>query len=209
MGLSTTTNNKTGASIISAYTIYPIDNPVTTYCSCMRSTTCTRKSVIQNLRYEDIFTIPGVVVACFPIEAMLQSTLSCFFQQTCINNLVSVLNQSSSHNIEYKFTTLDNSLPSRYSSGSKLQDIANHLMIEDINWDVSHEYYYENCRPSICSYLTKLRNDLAYATRTMLGLIGGLASVLQIIIPHAVKITRNLMNRLLHRGQHQTQTHPL
>jgi len=149
-----------------------------------------------------------MVVACFPVQAALKSTLICFFDQTCIDGLRLALNETSYVFYDLDTTALDGSLPSRYSSETKIEEMFNHLMIEHITWNASHEKYYETCRPSKCFYTIQRRNNLVYVLILVLGLIGGLSSILQVIIPYVVKMISKLFNRLCHCNRHQAEVHP-
>ena len=55
--------------------------------------------------------------------------LSCFFDQTCIDQLRLILNETSSFFYELNTTALDASLPTRYSAATKIDEIINHVML--------------------------------------------------------------------------------
>ena len=62
-------------------------------CSCFISTTCITQSYIY--RYPDpntiLLSIPGFYRGCYPIESLLQSTLQCFYNQTCVDAILPLL----------------------------------------------------------------------------------------------------------------------
>ena len=64
-------------------------------------------------------------------------------------------------------------------------------MIEYWQKNVSHVQYYQQCQVSSCTYLITSRFNLIYIITTLVAFIGGLAKVLRIIIPRAVKFIRH------------------
>ncbi|CAF1360546.1 unnamed protein product [Rotaria sordida] len=75
-------------------------------CNCGLSSKC-----VQSSR--------GMMAGCYPLEALLQSTFQCFYNQTCIdsNNVFQALNTSSTS--------------SQFLTNSTIESILNKLMIED------------------------------------------------------------------------------
>ncbi|CAF3420766.1 unnamed protein product [Rotaria sp. Silwood1] len=156
-------------------------------CSCDHSAKCIRQSSIY--RYSDgtlLFSIPGLYLGCFAIEALLQSNLECFYNQTCINQLQTYLTHFPFMNV----TALDSSLPSRFYKNSTIQELMNKLMIEQWNLSMMYESYYNACQPIQCSYSYTTRNDLIYIVTTLFGLAGGMVTILKFIVPLLVKLVR-------------------
>jgi hypothetical protein len=201
--------NDGSRSINPFYTIYPIGNSPSNLCDCKRLKSCIPQSAIRDAQGREIFAVPGMVVACYPLEATLKSTLTCFFNQTCINELRSILNQTSSNSIELNTVALGHSLLSRYSSETKIEEIINQLMIDNLTWNASHERYYAHCQPSKCYYMINSRNNPIYVLTTILGLIGGLSSVLQVTIPRLVTLGSKLIKRLCRCNQRRNEIQPM
>jgi uncharacterized protein YpmS len=90
-------------------------------------------------------------------------------------------------------SSLDPILSSRYNKSSTIQELVNQLMVE--NWNLSHVYesYYKECQPKKCTYTFVTKNDAIYIVTTILGLIGGLVTVLKLLIPQLVKFTPRLI----------------
>jgi hypothetical protein len=127
--------------------------------------------------------VPGF---CYVIESLLQSTLECFFNQQCIDQLQGYISPSSSMMV----TALDLSLPSLYSTNSTIQELVDSLMIEQWNVSVNYEKYYNECRPIQCIYTFETRNDLIYIVTTLFAIAGGLTTVLKFILPRLMKLFR-------------------
>jgi hypothetical protein len=201
--------NDSSGSINPVYIAYFTGNSTSNFCYCQGLKTCIRQSAIRDPHGQDIFAVPGMVVACYPLEATLKSTLTCFFNQTCINEVRSILNRTSSNSIELNTVALDHSLLSRYSSETKIEEIINQLMIDNLTWNASHERYYANCQPSKCYYTINSRNNPVYVLTTILGLIGGLSSVLQVTIPRLVTLGSKMIKWLCRCNQRRNEIQPM
>ncbi|CAF4422763.1 unnamed protein product, partial [Adineta steineri] len=114
-------------------------------CSCMLSALCTEQAVIYDNDYNNnsSFIVPGLYVGCYIVEALLQSTLECFFNQTCLNILQSYGGFSSFMDV----IPLNSSLSSRYNETSTIEELVNELMIENWNLSIIYESYYNGCQP--------------------------------------------------------------
>ena len=145
-----------------------------------------------NLEFTDypnstiLFFVPGIYTGCYIIESLLQSNLQCFYNQTCINQLLSYLLSSSSMNV----TALDKSLLVRFLETSTIEELLNELMVEEWNSSIMYENYYNECQPTQCTYTHETKNNVIYIVTTLVGLIGGLITVLKLIVPRLVKIVR-------------------
>jgi hypothetical protein len=154
-------------------------------CHCAYSATCVEPSSIFNLTSNTIvFSVPGLYIGCFVIEALLQSTLECFYDQTCINQLQSYLLSSSPMNV----TALDSSLPTQYFINSTIEELLNNLMVEQWNSSLIYDSYYNECQPAQCTYTHQAKNDIIYIVTTLVGLLGGLITVLNLVVPRLVKL---------------------
>jgi hypothetical protein len=154
-------------------------------CQCAYSATCVEPSAIFNSSSEAIiFSVPGLYIGCFVIEALLQSTMECFYNQTCINQLQSYLNSSLPMNV----TALDTSLPTQYFINSTIEELLDNLMVEQWNSSQLYDSYYNECQPAQCTYTYVTKNDIIYIVTTLVGLVGGLITVLELVVPRLVKL---------------------
>jgi hypothetical protein len=153
-------------------------------CPCFSSATCTtRSSIFDHLAQKSLFDVPGLRTGCYLIESLLQSTLECFYSQTCIDTLESYLTVCSSMPV----IALNASLSRRYSINSTVKELVENLMIEKWNASPTYERYYNECHPTQCTYTVETRNDLIYIFTTLFGITGGLTTVLELIVPRLVK----------------------
>ncbi|CAF1112213.1 unnamed protein product [Adineta steineri] len=154
-------------------------------CNCVLSSRCiAQSSVLSSLVNMGYFYIPGFYTGCYVIEALLQSTLECFYDQNCIDQLQFYLTSASSMNV----TALNLSLPSQYSEDSTIENLLNNLMVEEWSSTQLYDRYYDECQPIECTYTIQTRNNVIYITTTMFGIIGGLITILSCIVPQVVKV---------------------
>jgi hypothetical protein len=155
-------------------------------CSCDSSATCAYPSLIYDTDDTVVFTVPGFYTGCYVIESLLQSSLQCFYDQACTDQLLSYSTFSWSQNV----TTYDSSIPSRYFENSTIQDLLGQLMVEQWNSSSIYDNYYNECQPAQCTYTYQTRNDLIYIITTLIGLVGGLITVLKLVVPRFVSFVR-------------------
>ncbi|CAF4390250.1 unnamed protein product, partial [Adineta steineri] len=87
-------------------------------------------------------------------------------------------------------TTLDSSLLIGFSMNSTIQELVDELMVEEWNSSTIYDGYYNECQPSKCSYSYQTKNDAIYIITTLIGLVGGLITVLKLIVPRLIKMMR-------------------
>ncbi|CAM2712621.1 unnamed protein product [Rotaria socialis] len=156
-------------------------------CSCDNSPRCIRQSSIY--RFSDktvLFLIPGLYLGCLAIEALLQSTLECFYNQTCINKLQSYYAYKKFLNV----TVLDSTLLGHFPVNSTIEELVNKSMIKEWSRTITFKNYYNTCRPTHCFYSYSTRNHIFYIVTTIFGLCGGLITALKFILPLLVKLAR-------------------
>lgn len=162
-------------------------------CSCSLSSLCIEQAQLDNHQI-----LPGLLVGCFPFEALLQSTLQMFYNQTFINLL------STNNSNQSTFRSLSN--PTRYPlNTTTVESLVSQLMIEE--WPspidfISYDNYFNQCLPLSCKYTSETRQDFIVSFTRILGFAGTLSVGLDI-----------LMSFLLHTIQlyqlRQIQTFPI
>ncbi len=168
--------------------IYPLrymDN-----CTCLTSRACIDKNgysfFAYNLGSKPLFNVPEFYYGCYFIEALLQSSLKCFYNRSCVKELESHLMSS----VPMTIIPLDASVPSNYSVNSVIEELVNNLMIEEWNVSMIYERYYNECQPAQCTYKIQARNNIIYIVITLVGITGGLITALKLIVPRVVKLVR-------------------
>ncbi|CAF1607460.1 unnamed protein product, partial [Adineta ricciae] len=156
-------------------------------CSCTYSSSCLIQSAFYNYTNHTItFSVPGINVGCYFTEALLLSNLQCFYSKTCVNHLKSLYTWMG----DIEISQIDALFPSLYTVNSSVQELINQLMIEEWNLNIMYNQYYSECSPLRCTYSYQARNDAIYIITTLVGLIGGLITILKIVVPRFVALFR-------------------
>ncbi|UJR29660.1 hypothetical protein I4U23_017208 [Adineta vaga] len=189
------TNNKTNTngsigSINPRYKTY--DNGID-ICSCHDSAICIEQQYVHTVDNTNvpIYKIPGMVIGCYGFEAMLQSNLFCFFNQTCIDGLRTAIGFYENFSTQ----ALDLSKLIYFDINSTIGSIMDKAMIEKWTSKVNYTNYYDQCRPIYCKYTYVNKNDVIYIFTTLFALIGGLVSILQLLVPCFVKLIRKMIRK--------------
>jgi hypothetical protein len=161
-------------------------------CDCSASSGCIDQASIYDLSGgERLFNVSNFYTGCYVIESLLQSSLECFYNQTCINGIQKYLSSSSSMIVK----PLNLSLLSESLENSTIQELLDRLMIEEWNSSQLYDRYYNVCNPKQCTYILETRNDAIYIVTTLIGIAGGLIRVLKFVVPRLVKIVRKKKER--------------
>ena len=152
-------------------------------CSCDRKDKCITEVIVRSDSFSSVsWILPGFYVGCYILEALLQSHLGCFFNQTCLNTFHSRL----LYGIPLDITVLDSSVINKFTPETTVGAILDELMVESWNSSVVYANYFATCQPKECTYTVMERNDVIYIVTTVFGLIGGLVTVLKLVIPRIV-----------------------
>ncbi|CAF1303056.1 unnamed protein product [Adineta steineri] len=106
-------------------------------CNCATSSTCTQSSTPY---------IKGYLVGCTPLESLLQSTLECLYEESCIDLLTTYLNMSLSN-----YLVPLNKSETRFSSNGTVNSIVQEMFVETCSSNVSYNQFFEECKPDYCS----------------------------------------------------------
>lgn len=160
-------------------------------CYCVRNSSC----IIPSTFNEFGVIIEGVRLAgCSVIDMTLQSTLLCWYDVDCINELrdwFDDLGVALAGNV----TTLDPLLPSHFPLNTSIGMIVNEIMVEQWNSTSSFEKFYQKCNPAHCSYSYQERIHIVYIIAAIIGLVGGLNVALRIVCPLLVRIFLKCVTR--------------
>ncbi|CAF4121162.1 unnamed protein product, partial [Adineta steineri] len=124
-------------------------------------------------------SVDGFFGGCFPMDAVLASTLDCLYNVQCLEilfNYFPALNQS-------KVKLIDLPLSSSRRNIS-VNDLVSNLFIEQWSTKISYTNYFNQCAPLVRTYSTNLSSILPL----LISLYGGLTVILRLIAPLLVKI---------------------
>ena len=120
---------------------------------------------------------------CFSYTSLLQSTLECFYEQSCLDLLevfvpgLAVISPIS--------RTL-----SRFPSTTTVSDLLQQLFVESWNNQSNFTRYFQMCSPGSCSYSYDRRFNWLYVLVTLVGLFDSLKIITFSTAPIVVRIFR-------------------
>ena len=149
-------------------------------CSCGMSAMCNSPA-----RF-DGWIVPGFRVGCYPLEALLQSTLECLYDITCINRIGTMYTTQS--------PMIPPLNPNVSSPNATVQSLVDALFVDQWDSEVNYDNFYSECAPTSCTYLRTERANPVYTITIIAGLYGGLTVVVKLIAPFFAKIGQEIIN---------------
>ncbi|CAF1235164.1 unnamed protein product [Adineta steineri] len=194
--LKTNSSYSVGVSPIS-YIMYSKNNTIR--CDCLLFTQCYMPlSIYLNTNIQSWYMdIPGFYRGCTLLDSMRYSTLTCLFNESCLNIMTFWLN------ISY-INVLDSNNLKHFKSNSTIAEIMDRIFIDRWNISTSHQAFYKQCNPEKCIYTLFQRNSLLNIVTIVFGLISGLTKILQIIVPFLVKCVFAIYSRCFNRRNRDT-----
>ncbi|CAF1086134.1 unnamed protein product [Adineta steineri] len=188
-------NSESGYQLEESY-LSPYTDSLGQGCSCLTNTDCRAQSYVQlpsEYEYdyyygEDKFLIPGVFASCKPMTAIQLSQLECFYNQSCVDYLISYFNTTE------KFTALNITWQSKFTENSTVDSIVHEAMIEEWISNISYDKYYTECVPISCTYTQVKQYSYNLIITKLIGLLSGLTLIFGFIIPHCTYL-------IMQRGQ--------
>ncbi|CAF4467262.1 unnamed protein product, partial [Rotaria sp. Silwood2] len=85
---------------------------------------------------------------------------------------------------------------SQFNLNSTIESILNNLMIEEYKSDISYENYFNQCKPSSCSYSYIKTHDITQTTMFLVSLYGGLVLITRCLAVIFAKIYQYRRNQI-------------
>ncbi|CAF1125518.1 unnamed protein product [Adineta steineri] len=142
--------------------------------------------LIGNSNSKILMRINGFKASCLPVSAILLSTLECFYNQTCLNQLISFFSTNE------KFLAMNFSEQSRFTINSTVQMLVNELMIEGWMTNISYNKYFQQCAPNLCTYTKNDKYSFTFILTKIISLLGGFTLILGVSIQLIIKFIRRL-----------------
>ncbi|UJR19158.1 hypothetical protein I4U23_022288 [Adineta vaga] len=169
----------------------------TNSCVCTTDMNCKISSKIYNIFGEarqitnvnnvgSLMDINGFILSYLLVNSILFSTLECFYNQICLNKLISYFP------VNDKFIAMTISNKSRFNINSTIKMIVNQLMIEEWITNISYDKYYTKCQPNLCTYTIKKKFTFMFILTKLISLLGGLILIIGFIVRYSVRIIRRL-----------------
>ncbi|CAF1397174.1 unnamed protein product [Adineta ricciae] len=141
-------------------------------------------------RYISKSDVLGFYSGCFVFEAISRSTLTCLYNQICLEYLFR-------HSPDLKKVSSNWTEHILYSNAT-LVSVKNHLNDLFIyNWSTKINYldYFHKCAPSFCTFTKTNQKTLSDAIALFISLYGGLIIILRLITKFLVNIVLNFCHR--------------
>ena len=137
-----------------------------------------------------VANVTGFKAGCFAIDALLQSTLECFFHRKCLNTILEFSNFKNPNTIH--ILSLNRT---KFPVNTLIETLVNELFIEQWSTKSSFSAYYNQCAPISCSYSIAEQNNIVIVLATVLALCGGFMIILRACVPRIVHWIRQRFNR--------------
>ena len=142
----------------------------------------------------------GIAVGCLPIYSLRQSTLECFYNFTCLQELADFASTT------IVFEPLNVPMNSRFLpvSSVPIGTLIDELFLE--TWQTTNNYsaYFTSCAPALCQYTHAEKNTIIYIVTTRLGLYGGLTIGVKLFVWHLLSVYWRFQLWLFHRQSRVT-----
>jgi hypothetical protein len=92
-------------------------------------------------------TVTGFFVGCYALDALLHSSLECFFDSFCFTTVLSFFPTCNITNVDILYINQTGYLPL-----TSIEILVNNLFIEHWSLKTSYSAYYSNCAPILCTY---------------------------------------------------------
>lgn len=165
-------------------------------CSCGTRNDCrTLGGAFTLFGNRSYFPMPGVFIGCSSVSTLLGSTLECFYDQNCVNDLIDALTTGYGLSGSIFVSALDPNKGRRFSSTAPITDLVGALMVEEWHTSISYPSFYNVCDPKYCTYVDEKHNDVLTIITRILSFYGGLTTVLRLIVPSLIKLILKIRNR--------------
>ena len=134
------------------------------------------------------YVVPKFFLGCHTIEALLLSTLECFYDLSC---MLTIHNQSAKvASKPFVFSALKKNLN---QPNEKIELIINRLMVDQWFSNYSFSLYYDRCSPSLCTFEYEGHQHFGYVITIIVSIYGGLSLGLEILIWIGLRFIEQMM----------------
>ncbi|CAF0795308.1 unnamed protein product [Adineta steineri] len=166
---------------------YTFTDNSTCVCSSSTATTCMGLATFDNN------VLPGFQTGCYMLNALMNSTLEAFDNQTIINKL---------NNSSRSFQKLNSS-----NSNRTIEKLLGQMFVQFWSNSTSYEKYFQKCAPKSCSYRKNHHHSFWEILLSLIGFFQGASTVLGILSPLLIiKIWPKVRNKICKRTSPTTQT---
>lgn len=157
-------------------------------CKCTRGGPLCGQHVRHNETWQQYQSdLQGQYVGCLVMDAVLISSLECWYSRSCVNKVVRWLNEDGLLQ-PYTVIPLNNQLTSHFTPNTSIDSIMRELFIEQWIQNVSYSNFFDKCAPRACQYSIEDSYEIFYIILALVGIYGGLNKALKLIVPLFVNI---------------------
>ena len=160
---------------------YTFTDSSTCVCSASTATSCMGLAIFKNN------TVPGFQTGCYMLSALMNSTLEAFYNQTFVDMLSNSSNE---------FQILNSSNPNW-----KIEILLSQMFVKFWANTTTYENYFESCAPDSCQYTINQHYNVWGVIVLLIGLFGGLSSILKILTPILIVNIWPVILRVIFRRQ--------
>ena len=135
-------------------------------CSCLNFNGCPQSST------------SGIVSDCLMMNGVLQSSLQCYYNETCLTQL---------HPSMPSMGRLSADNDHQSTMNSTVEDLLDRFLLDQLSIEVDFGRFYRECQPKYCSYSYRRRFDFLYTLTIMVGIFSGLNLVVRFLSPFIAK----------------------
>jgi hypothetical protein len=150
-------------------------------CSCALQSNCSALSYITLSQYNIELNpiLPGFLSGCFLFDSLLQSSLVCLYNKTCLSLMQAYLYVNKPMKVNLlKYSSLS-------SPNTTLNTLFTRLFVMQWYENTSFELYFNECAPQSCQYSYLMQYNIIYVITMLLAVFGGLTKGLHLIVFYA------------------------
>ena len=136
-------------------------------CSCgsMNAPQCGTPLLLNN----NTLAVSGMFIGCLPLSSLLRSSLSCFYNDTCLTQVLVALKLTMVAP-DLQVSVLNSTIGSRFKPDTSLESILNALLVETWTLVIDYSAYFKQCDTTTCTYLLTERKHPLNTLSKLLGL---------------------------------------
>jgi hypothetical protein len=142
--------------------------------------------------------IPGLYVGCYVSDGLFHSTLEILFDQNEIDRLLRLLLNVIDTAMIERFPALNSTSLQTFAVKTTVNDLATRLFVDVWTKKISHEKYFLSCQPVECRYLFRGKRNFIVTITIVLGIIGGLNTILRLLAPFIIQTVFWIKGKFVH-----------
>lgn len=158
-------------------------------CSCGMQWNCSKLSRVEfSVRNDSLYEfIPDLYVGCLSFDALLQSSLTCLYNKTCVSLIQAAFQEG-------KPIKADVLLPSSFMPNTTFETLLYQFFVSRWIENISFDSYYEECAPEMCQYSHIVEHNVGYTITMLIAAFGGLTNGLHFLVKCLMAIVYKIVD---------------